>query len=498
MARCAGCSSTDCNCFLAAGDGIELTGVGSEASPWVIAATSSGGGSALITVAASDTDPAYAALADFVCDGVDDDVEINQAIEVSNSTLGGYVFLLPGTFYTTDTVYPTGTMVGSGAYGTGIRYSGAGSAIVPNNGGVYLAHFKVEIQFAIPMPGKCIESTGGDCVFDHLHLIGGEDTVVTLADSDAIRNCYISGTGLGIIIDSTDSVRVQNNRIFTNNVNVLAYDSSALFITNNFIGGSGSGSDGTVPEPYDFYTDAASSGITLIDCDSNVIEGNRVYALPGSGIYLNNSNDNLITSNMIESFGQRQPGSFNYAGIHIANSSDNNNVQTNMVRSGTFINSKYGLRIESNCWDNFTSNNDLYFSSGQSSTPVHSDNYSDNGMNTIRESGNRTLTSGNSVIRTYRKTANYSLTLPDAGCVVEMNVAGANNLTVPTNATIQFPIGTVIEIMQYGAGQTTIVAAGGVTIRSPGGKLKIAAQYGGASLRKIATNEWALEGNLTA
>lgn len=94
------------------------------------------------------------------------------------------------------------------------------------------------------------------------------------------------------------------------------------------------------------------------------------------------------------------------------------------------------------------------------------------------------------------QTASYTLVLGDAAKAVEMNVASANNLTVPPNSSVAFPVGTVIEVLQYGAGQTTVVAGAGVTIRSPGGKLKLAAQYGAAALRKRATDEWVLEGNL--
>lgn len=96
-----------------------------------------------------------------------------------------------------------------------------------------------------------------------------------------------------------------------------------------------------------------------------------------------------------------------------------------------------------------------------------------------------------------RQTGSYTLVLADAGKAVEMNVAGANNLTVPPNSSVAFSAGTIIEVMQYGAGQTTIVAGAGVTLRSPGGKLKVAAQYGAASLRKLATDEWAVEGDIT-
>lgn len=96
------------------------------------------------------------------------------------------------------------------------------------------------------------------------------------------------------------------------------------------------------------------------------------------------------------------------------------------------------------------------------------------------------------------QTASYTLALADAGKAVEMNVASANNLTVPPNASIAFPIGTIIEIAQLGVGQTTIVAGSGVTIRSPSGKMKISGQYSSASLRKRATNEWMLIGDITS
>lgn len=93
--------------------------------------------------------------------------------------------------------------------------------------------------------------------------------------------------------------------------------------------------------------------------------------------------------------------------------------------------------------------------------------------------------------------ASYPLVLSDAGKIVLMNVAGANDLTVPLNSSVPFDIGTQILIAQYGAGQTTIVATVGVTIRSSGGKLKLNVQYSLATLIKIATNEWMLAGDIT-
>lgn len=100
-------------------------------------------------------------------------------------------------------------------------------------------------------------------------------------------------------------------------------------------------------------------------------------------------------------------------------------------------------------------------------------------------------------IVTNRQTASYTLALADRGKLVEMNVATANNLTVPLDSSVAFPVGTKIDLSQYGAGQTTVVATSGVTVRSAGGALKLAAQYSGVTLVKIATNEWYLFGDIT-
>jgi hypothetical protein len=100
------------------------------------------------------------------------------------------------------------------------------------------------------------------------------------------------------------------------------------------------------------------------------------------------------------------------------------------------------------------------------------------------------------LITTNRQTASYTLVLSDADKLVEMNVGSANNLTIPLNSSVAFPTGTQILLAQYGAGQTTIVATSGVTVRSNGGKLKLNVQYSGATLIKIGTDEWYLFGDI--
>lgn len=95
------------------------------------------------------------------------------------------------------------------------------------------------------------------------------------------------------------------------------------------------------------------------------------------------------------------------------------------------------------------------------------------------------------------RTSSYTLVLTDRGKVIEMNLSTANTLTIPANADAAFPVGTQITVIQYGAGQTTIAAAAGVTLRALGGALKTVGQYAGVSLYKRGTNEWIAFGSLT-
>jgi hypothetical protein len=94
------------------------------------------------------------------------------------------------------------------------------------------------------------------------------------------------------------------------------------------------------------------------------------------------------------------------------------------------------------------------------------------------------------------QTANYTLAVSDAGGVVEMDSASPLTATVPTNATVSIPVDSVLYIHQYGAGQVTVTPAAGVTIRTSS-SYTTRAQYSTAMLRKRATDEWVLSGDLT-
>jgi len=100
------------------------------------------------------------------------------------------------------------------------------------------------------------------------------------------------------------------------------------------------------------------------------------------------------------------------------------------------------------------------------------------------------------------QTATYTVVLTDADQkLVTMSVASANDFQIPTNANVAFPVGTVINVIQIGAGQTTIkaVTSGTTTISSTGATAtdpKLRAQFSAASCIKVATDTWYVVGDI--
>lgn len=92
----------------------------------------------------------------------------------------------------------------------------------------------------------------------------------------------------------------------------------------------------------------------------------------------------------------------------------------------------------------------------------------------------------------------YTFVLADDGKIITMNNAASITATIPPNSSVAFGIGTQLNIFQYGAGTVTITAGAGVTLYSDGSKFKTNAQYAIATAVKIATNIWAVCGNLKA
>lgn len=96
-------------------------------------------------------------------------------------------------------------------------------------------------------------------------------------------------------------------------------------------------------------------------------------------------------------------------------------------------------------------------------------------------------------------TADYTAVLSDQYQVLEiMNKATAIAFKIPTNATAAFPIGTVITVLNRGAGVCTIsaVTSGTTTVLSAGAvaAAPTLGQYKAAACLKVATDTWIITG----
>ena len=98
-----------------------------------------------------------------------------------------------------------------------------------------------------------------------------------------------------------------------------------------------------------------------------------------------------------------------------------------------------------------------------------------------------------------QKTDSYTLSeLTERDSMIEISKATAVTLTVPVDATINYPVGTSIDILQTGAGQVTIAPVSGTVVVNATPGLKLRAQWSSATLLKRAANTWVLIGDLTA
>ena len=119
------------------------------------------------------------------------------------------------------------------------------------------------------------------------------------------------------------------------------------------------------------------------------------------------------------------------------------------------------------------------------------------GISVTNAAGSITVSSTSTTLNNQTGTA-YTLVLTDAGKHITLTNAAAITVTIPTNAAVAFPIGTVISFSQGGAGQATFAGAVPPTLRSADSALTTVKIYSVCSCIKIATDEWIFGGDLEA
>ena len=91
-----------------------------------------------------------------------------------------------------------------------------------------------------------------------------------------------------------------------------------------------------------------------------------------------------------------------------------------------------------------------------------------------------------------------TLGLNDKGSFFETTASASVAITIPTNASVAFPIGTQIWFVQGGAGVPTFSGDTGVTLRTRSTSRQPFGRYAEVKLTKVATDEWYLTGDLKA
>lgn len=92
----------------------------------------------------------------------------------------------------------------------------------------------------------------------------------------------------------------------------------------------------------------------------------------------------------------------------------------------------------------------------------------------------------------------YTAVLGDADKMITMNNASANTMTIPANASVAYPVGTKLNIMQLGAGATTVAITSDTLNVNASLTAVLNGQYAVATAFKVTATTWVLFGNLVA
>ena len=93
--------------------------------------------------------------------------------------------------------------------------------------------------------------------------------------------------------------------------------------------------------------------------------------------------------------------------------------------------------------------------------------------------------------------ANDTIALEDSGKHFRSTTAGNITLSIPTNATVAFPTGTAISIVEQAAGNILVNAISGVTLYHAGNSTagnRVISTFGVATLMKVDSDTWFISG----
>lgn len=336
-----------------------------------ITANATVGADAVLVVAASDAPAGIKTNADYVCDGTNDEVEINAAI-ASLPTKGGKVTLSEGTFNIASSILIQNdnvTIIGAGAgQRDGATQNGAGTKLLASSGianavvlvqraannrpvyGVLLRDFVVDgALLGTAVDGIMFRSNRGHVDHVHVHRCTGNgirlkgyssphwDTYDTHVNFCQVGDCQAAG-----VFFDTDSpdCHLMGCVLYNNNDNVVIVSASEQITACHFYNAA----------RYNIFFDGGGSRTKIVNCK---IEGAGQHAI---NIDSNNGgySDIQITGNGISTNGDSADNTFD--GIIIQGPSSNGVTRTLIIGNsfGTKLSVtpnriRYGINLSSSC-----------------------------------------------------------------------------------------------------------------------------------------------------
>jgi hypothetical protein len=91
---------------------------------------------------------------------------------------------------------------------------------------------------------------------------------------------------------------------------------------------------------------------------------------------------------------------------------------------------------------------------------------------------------------------NYSLIVEDVNCLLSFNTSASVSVFIPAAEDLDFEIGSIIDVLQYGTGSVNFFGDAGVILNAnPGNSLS--GQWAQGRLIKIEEDLWVLSGNIS-
>ena len=349
-----------------------------------------GQSTATLVVAASDSSWRGRESADYVCDGVSDQVQINDALEwlASEGRTGGKVMLLEGTYIIDSHILmPSNTQIEGQGHSSVIKIKdGYTLPPAPNrylymitnkdgsNGNSHLrvAHLTLDGNKANTTETAYIRSISfwvvSDSVVEDVRSINAPSAEIEVyGDRNRVVGCRLQDakTG-GLNVAYGSGCTVSGNAVH----NSGSHGITITQLSNSVVIGN--------------VSNGNEFGISLYECVSCTVSDNAISLSGYDGIYLYQCVECQVAGNSITSSGQKTNPDWGNSGIRVHWASSRNNIQHNTIRRGNLqLKPAYGVWIQSaDCDRNMVTNNDLYLSGATASLK-------NDGTNTVTAAGNR-------------------------------------------------------------------------------------------------------------